>query len=41
MFNSEIFMDKHYPDDVDEYDEVRHAAIYRIQQHNSVAPGLK
>ena len=31
-------MDKHYPDQVDEYNEVKHAAIYRIQ--NTVAPGL-
>ena len=38
MFNSEIFMDKHYPDELDEYNEVKHAAIYRIQ--NTVAPGL-
>ena len=30
MFNSTIFMDKHYPEEIDEYDEVKHAAIYRM-----------
>ena len=39
MFNSSIFMDKHYPEDVDECDEAKHAAIYRINQM-TVAPGL-
>ena len=36
MFNSSLFMDKHYPEEIDEYDEVKHAAIYRMQ----LAPGL-
>ena len=32
MFNSEIFMDKHYPEEFEEYDEERHAAVYRVPQ---------